>query len=92
MKLFAQSVAKELALHGIRVGSIASGAIATPINEPVLDDRRSVARSRRRYRWAAGARSPTSPNSSPGWPPSSTVIVGATLFVDGGMTLYPKFV
>src|SRR5256885_5078617 len=45
MKLFAQSVAKELAPHGIRVVSIAPGAIATPINQKVLDDpkqRRSV--------------------------------------------------
>jgi glucose 1-dehydrogenase len=38
MKLFAQSIAKELAPHGIRVVSVAPGAIATPINQKVLDD------------------------------------------------------
>jgi glucose 1-dehydrogenase len=38
MKLFAQSIAKELAPHGIRVVSVAPGAIATPINKKVLDD------------------------------------------------------
>ena len=38
MKLFAQSIAKELAPHGIRVVSVAPGAIATPINQEVLDD------------------------------------------------------
>jgi glucose 1-dehydrogenase len=38
MKLFAQSIAKELAPHGIRVASVAPGAIKTPINQTVLDD------------------------------------------------------
>jgi glucose 1-dehydrogenase len=38
MKLFAQSIAKELAPHGIRVISVAPGAVATPINQKVLDD------------------------------------------------------
>src|SRR4051794_3480601 len=38
MKLFAQSIARELAPHGIRVVSVAPGAIETPINRDVLDD------------------------------------------------------
>ena len=37
-KLFAQSIARELAPHGIRVVSVAPGAIATPINADVLAD------------------------------------------------------
>src|SRR3954465_5601804 len=38
VKLFAQSIARELAPHGIRVVSVAPGAIETPINRDVLDD------------------------------------------------------
>src|SRR5205085_9587228 len=37
-KMFAQSIARELAPHGIRVVSVAPGAIATPINRDVLAD------------------------------------------------------
>ena len=48
MKLFAQSIAKELAPHGIRVVSVAPGAIATPINEEVLDDSEGAAQGRGR--------------------------------------------
>ena len=38
MKLWAQSVAKELAPHGIRVVNVAPGAILTPINKDLMDD------------------------------------------------------
>src|SRR5256714_6700723 len=38
MKLFGQSIARELAPHGIRVVSVAPGAIETPINRGVLAD------------------------------------------------------
>src|SRR6201999_3940873 len=36
VKLFAQSIARELAPHGIRVVLVAPGAIDTPINREVL--------------------------------------------------------
>jgi glucose 1-dehydrogenase len=93
MKLFAQSVAKELAPHGIRVVSVAPGAIVTPINAKVLDD----PRERRRVedeiplgRW--GQVSDVA--QAVAWVASDRAqyVVGATLFVDGGMTLYPNFV
>ena len=38
MKLWAQTIAKELAPHRIRVVGVAPGAIATPINKQVLED------------------------------------------------------
>jgi glucose 1-dehydrogenase len=69
-KLFTQSIARELARHGIRVVSAAPGAIATPINAAVLADPKRKPRSKRRSHSAAGARSPTSPGPSPGSPPS----------------------
>jgi glucose 1-dehydrogenase len=93
MKLFAQSIAKELAPHGIRVVSVAPGAIATPINEDVLDDpqeRREVEAEIPLGRW--GEVSDVA--RAVAWVASEQAqyVVGATLFVDGGMTLYPNFV
>jgi glucose 1-dehydrogenase len=93
MKLFAQSVAKELAPHGIRVVSIAPGAIATPINKDVLenpDERRKVEAEIPLGRW--GEVSDVA--NAVAWASSEQAqyVVGATIFVDGGMTLYPNFV
>jgi glucose 1-dehydrogenase len=93
MKLFAQSIAKELAPLGIRVVSVAPGAIDTPINKSVLEDPKQsatvlaeiplgrwghVADIARAVAWLASDQ--------------ASYVTGATLFVDGGMTLYPRFV
>jgi glucose 1-dehydrogenase len=93
MKLFAQSIAKELAPHGIRVVSVAPGAVATPINQKVLDDpeeRRKVEAEIPLGRW--GEVSDVARTVA--WVASDQAqyVVGATIFVDGGMTLYPNFV
>jgi glucose 1-dehydrogenase len=93
LKLFAQTIAKELAPHGIRVVSVAPGAIATPINEQVLADpeaRAAVEKEIPLGRWGQVkdiARAVA-------WAASEQAdyVVGATLLVDGGMTLYPGFV
>jgi glucose 1-dehydrogenase len=92
MKLFAQTIAKELAPHGIRVATIAPGAIATPINQDVLDDPQKskevvdeipygrwgeVQDIARAVAWLASEQ--------------ADYVVGSTLFVDGGMSLYPGF-
>jgi glucose 1-dehydrogenase len=89
MKLFAQSVARELAPHGIRVVSVAPGAIATPINQDVLADpaqRREVEDEIPLGRW--GEVSDVA--RAVAWVASDRAdyVVGSTLFVDGGMTLY----
>ena len=93
MKLFAQSIAKELAPHDIRVVSIAPGAIATPINQDVLandEQRRKVEAEIPLGRWGEVA----DVANAVAWVCSEQAqyVVGATLFVDGGMTLYPNFV
>jgi glucose 1-dehydrogenase len=93
MKLFAQSIAKELAPHGIRVVSVAPGAVATPINQKVLDDpeeRRKVEAEIPLGRW--GEVSDVARTVA--WVASDQAqyVVGTTIFVDGGMTLYPNFV
>ena len=93
MKLFGQTIARELAPAGIRVVNVAPGAILTPINKDLSDDpdkRKQVEEEIPLGRlgqpeeiataiaWVAG--------------PEAEYVVGSTLFVDGGMTLYPKFV
>ena len=91
-KLFAQSIARELAPHGIRVVSVAPGAIATPINRDVLADpeaRRAVEEEIPLGRWGEV----DDVSQAVAWVASDQAgyVVGSTLFVDGGMTLYPKF-
>jgi glucose 1-dehydrogenase len=93
VKLFAQSIARELAPHGIRVVSVAPGAIETPINRDVLDDpeaKREVLEEIPLGRWGTV----DDVAQAIAWVASEQAgyVVGTTLFVDGGMTLYPKFV
>src|SRR3954451_13510829 len=93
VKLFAQSIARELAPHGIRVVSVAPGAIETPINRDVLDDpdaKREVLEEIPLGRWGEVA----DVAQAIAWVASeqASYVTGTTLFVDGGMTLYPKFV
>jgi glucose 1-dehydrogenase len=85
LKLFVQSIAKELAPRGIRVCSVAPGATRTPINKDMDEDvsRDQIPAGRwaeaieiaRAIAWLASDR--------------ADYVVGTTLFVDGGMTLYP---
>jgi glucose 1-dehydrogenase len=92
-KLFAESIARELAPHGIRVVNVAPGAIATPINRTVLDDPEAKAAVESEIplgRWGEVE----DVARAVAWVASDEAeyVVGSTLFVDGGMTLYPKFV
>jgi len=92
LKLFAQSIAHELAEHGIRVVNVAPGAIATPINAAVLADpaqRAAVEAEIPLGRWGAV----DDVARAVAWLASGDAgyVTGTTLFVDGGMTLYPNF-
>ena len=83
----------ELRPHGIRVVSVAPGAIATPINADVLADpnqRAAVEAEIPLGRW--GEVSDVA--RAVAWVASeqAAYVVGSTLFVDGGMTLYPRFI
>jgi glucose 1-dehydrogenase len=87
-----KSMAQELAPKKIRVNSIAPGAIKTPINRPAWDTPAAL-----------DALLTLIPDQRIGLPQDiartavwlasdqSDYITGATLFVDGGMTLYPGF-
>ena len=93
MKLFMQSIARELAPQGIRCVDVAPGAIATPINKDVLEDdeqRQAILDEIPWGRWGE----PGDVARAVAWVASAQAdyVVGSTLFVDGGMTLYPNFV
>ena len=93
MKLLMETAARELAGSGIRVLNVAPGAIVTPINKFVLDDPEA--------RHAVEEEIPLGRIGKPdeiaaavAWLASSeaSYLTGTTLVVDGGMSLYPKFV
>ena len=85
LKLFVQSIAKELAPRGIRVCSVAPGATRTPINKGADEDVSSEEIPL--GRWADAEEIAR----AIAWLASDQAgyVVGTTLFVDGGMTLYP---
>jgi glucose 1-dehydrogenase len=86
LKLFVQSIAKELAPRGIRVCSVAPGATKTPINQGA-EDPQVTHDEIPLGRWAE----PEEIARAIAWLASgqASYVVGTTLFVDGGMTLYP---
>jgi glucose 1-dehydrogenase len=93
MKLWAQTIAKELAPKRIRVVNVAPGAIATPINKDVLEDdvkRRAVEAE---IPWGRFGE-PEEIAAAVAWlaSPEAEYVTGTTLFVDGGMTAYPGFI
>jgi glucose 1-dehydrogenase len=93
MKLWAQTIAKELAPSRIRVVNVAPGAIATPINKDVLEDdvkRRAVEAE---IPWGRFGK-PEEIAAAVAWLASDEAeyVTGTTLFVDGGMTAYPGFI
>ena len=93
MKLFGQTIARELAPHGIRVVMIGPGAIATPINREVLEDPEKRREIEEEIPWGRMGE-PEEIAGAIAWlaGPEAEYVTGATVFVDGGMTLYPKFV
>jgi glucose 1-dehydrogenase len=93
MKLLTQTVAREWAPLGIRVLGVAPGAIATPINDFVLDD--AEARHRVEAEIPLGRfGQPEEIAAAVAWAASDQAgyVTGTTLVVDGGMSTYPRFV
>ncbi len=93
MKLFAQTAARELAPLGIRVVNVAPGAILTPINQDLIDDPAKLKAVTDEIPLGRAGQ-PEEIAAAIAWVagPEAEYVVGSTLFVDGGMTLYPKFV
>jgi glucose 1-dehydrogenase len=92
VKLFAQTIAKELAPYRIRVVNIGPGAILTPINRELIEhpDKRREVESEIPYRRLG---QPEEIAAAVSWLASEEAdyVTGTTLFVDGGMTTYPNF-
>ncbi len=87
-----QSIAQEYAPHRVRVNSIAPGAIRTPINKPAWDTRQAYQSLMTLVPYRRIGE-PIDIARATVWLASddSDYVVGATLFVDGGMTLFPGF-
>jgi len=92
IKLLMESLAQELAPHRIRVNAIAPGAIRTPINTSAWNTSEAYDRLMKLVPYGRIGE-PEDIARAAVWLASdqSDYVVGATLFVDGGMTLYPGF-
>ena len=92
MKLFMQSLAQELAPHRIRVNSIAPGAIQTPINRAAWETRTALESLLTLIPYGRIGQ-PEDIGRAVAWVASDDAdyVHGQTIFVDGGMTLYPEF-
>jgi len=92
VKLFMQSVAQELAPHRIRVNSIAPGAIQTAINRAAWETPHALQSLLTLIPYGRiGV--PEDIGQAAVWLASDAAdyVHGQTIFVDGGMTLYPEF-
>ena len=87
-----RSIAQELAPWRIRVNSVAPGAIRTPINTAAWSTPEAYAGLMRLVPYKRIGE-PDDVARAVAWLASDAAdyVTGATLFVDGGMTLYPGF-
>lgn len=92
LKMLTETMALEFAKRKIRVNAVAPGAIATPINQEKLSDPAQRAAVERLIPWGRWG-DPEEVAACVAFLASdeASYVTGATLFVDGGMTLYPSF-
>ncbi len=92
INMFMKSLSQELADEKIRVNSIAPGAIKTPINKDVWQDEN---KSKQLLELIPYKRLgvPEDISKATAWMASDDAdyINGTSLFIDGGMTVYPSF-
>ncbi|WP_100486252.1 glucose-1-dehydrogenase [Sporolactobacillus pectinivorans] len=92
VRLFSETIALEYAKNGIRVNGIAPGAINTPINAEKFSDPNQK-QSTLDLIPIDYIGKPEEVAAVAAWLASgeSGYVTGATIFVDGGMSLYPEF-
>jgi glucose 1-dehydrogenase len=92
IKLMMETLAQEVAPQRIRVNAIAPGAIRTPINTAAWNTPEAYDRLMKLVPYGRIGE-PDDIAQAAVWLASdaSDYVVGTTLFVDGGMTLYPGF-
>jgi glucose 1-dehydrogenase len=92
ISMFMKSIAQELAPHKIRVIAIGPGAIQTPINKSAWDTPADLAKLLTLIPYNRIGE-PDDIGKLAAWLVSDDAdyITGTTIFMDGGMTLYPGF-
>lgn len=92
IQMMMKSLAQEVAPHRIRVNAIAPGAIRTPINKAAWDSQEALDKLLKLVPYGRIGE-PGDIGRAAVWLASdeSDYVVGTTLFVDGGMSLYPGF-
>jgi glucose 1-dehydrogenase len=90
--LMMRSIAQEVAPHRIRVNSVSPGAIRTPINRPAWETPEAYASLMKLIPYKRIGE-PEDIARVVVWLASDEAdyVTGATMYVDGGMTLYPGF-
>lgn len=90
--MFMKSLAQEVAHRKIRVNAISPGAIRTPINRAAWETQEAEAELNKLIPYERIGE-PMDIGHAAVWLASdaSDYVVGTTLYVDGGMTLYPGF-
>ncbi|MDB5115067.1 MAG: glucose 1-dehydrogenase [Mucilaginibacter sp.] len=92
ISMFMKSIAQELAPHKIRVVGVGPGAIQTPINRSAWDTPEALAKLLTLIPYNRIGQ-PEDIGKLVAWLVSDEAdyITGTTIFMDGGMTLYPGF-
>jgi glucose 1-dehydrogenase len=92
IRMLTRSLAQEVASDGIRVNAIAPGAIKTPINKDAWDSEEALTKLLRLIPYGRIGE-PEDVARAAVWLASDDAdyVTGTTLFVDGGMSLYPEF-
>ena len=87
-----RSVSQELAPQGVRINSVSPGAIRTPINKSVWSDEAKMKELMQLIPYRRIG-TPDDVVKAVAWLASddSDYVNGETLYVDGGMTLFPEF-